>query len=92
MANAAPDGTDYQSKILPRISELSNYFYRPALGEYLSGKFINAGQSGEYWSSNGSPSVVGRYYAYFMSFTERDMSVFAANCQRNYGFQVQAFE
>ena len=61
-ANTAPDGTDWRitgmtddwsaSQNVPSGSELSQFFYLPALGFYRLGQFYNVGISGGYWSSS----------------------------------------
>ena len=87
----------------PESSVRSDYFYLPALGQYMNGKLIDLGKKGYYWASTPNPVNNGPKSAGYGN-------VISANCLRfgidkelnnvyvrNYyeryvGMQVQAFE
>lgn len=51
-----PTGNFYYTiskKTAPSASEINQYFYLPALGQYVEGRQYTVGASGYYWSSNG---------------------------------------
>ena len=56
--------TTYRFAGKPSDSELSNYFFLPALGYYNSGSLITVGNSVAYWSSSGWPvnNTLNAYY------------------------------
>ena len=76
-ANKAPDGFDWRtsrrevsrsaSNMLPSVADASNYFYLPALDDYLVGKLDVVGYY-YYWSSSADPSYLEE--AYCLYFTE----------------------
>ncbi|MDY6206952.1 MAG: hypothetical protein SPI30_09475, partial [Prevotella sp.] len=107
MKEKAPNGNDYRaietpqvkrtpSTTIPNASELSDYFYLPALGNYLKqpvsgslygGLLTARGSGGYYWSSSAHQST-GNAYGLF--FNEPDFIV--GYFYRSYGFRVGAFE
>ena len=98
-ANTAVDGNDWRissnphytwsvSNIPPSAVEVSEYFYLPALGGYLSDKLFNVGSSGAYWSSSARMDLNG--YAYYIAFGSSAIGV--TNAARDNGFRVGAFE
>ena len=72
----------------PADSEISKYFFLPALGYYHYSQLYNLGSEGRYWSSSATPSH--SVYAYRLSFRSGD--VYLGNAYRNYGFVAQPFE
>ena len=73
----------------PKDSELSDYFFLPALGFYDSGSLTNFGSEGDYWSSTAT------YYgatatAYGLKFDSTIVNVF--NLDRPFGMVAQPFE
>ena len=51
-----PSGNFYYSiskKTAPSASEINQYFYLPALGQYSNDRLYSVGSQGFYWSSNG---------------------------------------
>ncbi|WP_274289858.1 hypothetical protein [Prevotella corporis] len=73
----------------PADSEISNYFFLPALGNYSSGKLDSLGSNGYYWSSNASPESVGSY-AYCLGFGSG--VVYLNSNFRYVGYVAQPFE
>ena len=76
--NTAVDGRDWRttgenhswlaSNILPDATDISKYFYLPALGYYANGTLRDIGGFGDYWSSSGNPwTVAGAYYIHFFN-------------------------
>ena len=72
----------------PNDSEISKYFFLPALGHYASGQLNYLGSYGYYWSSSAYPS--NSSYAYNLNFDSGSVDV--SYNLRNYGFVVQPFE
>ena len=93
--NTAYNGTDWRthfnagnwsvSQTLPSAADAGNYFYLPALGNYLSGQLNDVGIYGTYWSSSaipsGSPNAFGLYF--------RSGNVLVDVAGRNCGFRVE---
>ncbi|MGG6545426.1 UNVERIFIED_CONTAM: hypothetical protein NY100_08360 [Prevotella sp. 15_C9] len=73
----------------PADSEISNYFFLPALGYYGNGKLDSLGSNGYYWSSNASPESVGSY-AYCLGFGSG--VVYLNSNFRYVGYVAQPFE
>ncbi len=73
----------------PKDSEISKYFFLPALGYYFRGQLYYLGSSGSYWSSSAAPSNSSN--ACSLYFRSDYMSVGNAN-NRHYGFVPQPFE
>ena len=86
----------------PESSVRSDYFYLPALGQYIDGKLTGLGKKGYYWASTPNPVNDGPRSADYGK-------VISANClrfgitklnnvyvrnyyERHVGMQVQAFE
>ena len=76
-SNTAEDGIDWRqthtgrtfravSQTLPSAADAGNYFYLPALGIYDSGRLLNVGGVGYYWSSSAHPWYSD--YAYCLRF------------------------
>ena len=100
-SNTAVDGTDWRttsssqtwpaSQTLPSAADAGNYFYLPALGNYLSGQLYGVGTGigyGFYWSSSASP-----YYsteAYYLYIKFGNVGVYRG--YRGYGYSVDGFE
>lgn len=83
-------GNNRPSSTLPSASEASHFFYLPALGFYQSGKLMELGSTGYYWSSTaGAYNGTGACGLLFHSTT-----VYAGyyGTKRSDGFRVQAFE
>ncbi|WP_130828621.1 hypothetical protein [Prevotella rectalis] len=72
----------------PADSEISKYFFLPALGCYNAGGLDNLGFTGYYWSSSAYPSVSS--YAYSLGFSSGIVSL--DYTYRHNGFVVQPFE
>ena len=70
---------------LPSAADANNYFYLPALGDYLQNKLINVGSHGAYWSSSASPEH--NYIAYHLAF-DNYFKVYVYGSARYYGFNV----
>ena len=97
-SNTAYDGTDWRttsksknwsvSHTLPSAADANKYFYLPALGYYTSGRLMNLGGAGHYWSS--SAISWGRGYAAYMYFRSGYVSVNFSS--RDIGFWVGGFE
>ena len=78
----------------PSPSDVTKYFFLPALGGYQSGQLngISGGNNtgtGHYWSSSAYPFNAS--FAYLISFADNWISVYG-NDHRFYGYRVQAFE
>lgn len=105
MKDKAPDGNDHRvnalpswvtkspSTTIPNASELSNYFYLPAVGDYrgagslYGGVLTDIGSSADYWSSSAHQST-GNAYGLYIDGT----SVIVGWFYRSYGCRVQDFE
>ncbi len=72
----------------PNNSELSKYFFLPALGRYYEGKLGSLGSSGYFWSSTASPK--GSADAYYLYISKS--RVFAGFFQRLEGFIARPLE
>ena len=72
----------------PEDSEISKYFFLPALGYYLSGQLYELGLSGRYWSSSASPDD----RACNLVFDRDDVIANFYNNSRNYGLVTQPFK
>lgn len=74
---------------LPSIAKAKQYFFLPALGNYLSGRLNAIAYYGFYWSSSGNPedNGYGAYALYFNSTT-----AFIKIASRGYGYRVHKFE
>ena len=79
-SNTAYDGTDWRttqktktwsvSNTPPSAADAGNYFYLPALGNYLYGQLFYVGDGGFYWSSSAYPlNSEDAYNLYFFSGT-----------------------
>ena len=100
----APNGTDYRGTVQtqqnnsitigqPSATEISKYFYLPALGCYeVGGVFGGGGNTGVYWSSNNSVLVsMGVPRAYAIVFTKAFVGLYNVQNRAN-GYIVQKFE
>ena len=87
----------------PESSVRSDYFYLPALGQYVDGKLTGLGEKGYYWASTPNPVNNGPRSAGYGNIISANCLRFAIDTQlnnvyvRNYyerhvGMQVQAFE
>ena len=76
------------SSILPSAADAGNYFYLPALGNYISGQLSGVGNDGNYWSSSADPW--GSYSAYYLAFSSGYVTV--GSNGRGSGFRVGGFE
>ena len=87
----------------PESSVRSDYFYLPALGQYVDGKLTGLGEKGYYWASTPNPVNNGPRSAGYGNIISANCLRFGLNTQsdnvyvRNYyeryvGMQVQAFE
>ena len=74
----------------PADSEISKYFFLPALGCYISGKLYDLGSRGNYWSSSANPS--NSSYAYNLYFTSDLVNLNSLNLGRGNGYVAQPFE
>ena len=72
---------------VPSATDVSNYFYLPALGYYKSGQFRSTG-SGYYWSSSAGPW--GGDTSYYLGFNTGKVSLVFTN--RYLGYRVGTFE
>ena len=94
----AADGTDWRktgdgqywnvSQTLPDVADASNYFYLPALGQYLYGELILLSTVGRYWSSSATSFSSIDVYALVFD----DGMVQVDGFPRGYGIRVGAFE
>ena len=87
----------------PDSSVRSDYFYLPALGQYVDGKLTGLGKKGYYWASTPNPVNSGPRSAGYGNVISANCLRFGIDAQsnnvyvRNYyeryvGMQVQAFE
>ena len=87
----------------PESSVRSDYFYLPALGQYIDGKLTGLGEKGYYWASTPNPVNNGPRSAGYGKIISANCLRFGIDTQlnnvyvRNYyeryaGMQVQAFE
>ena len=87
----------------PESSVRSDYFYLPALGQYVDGKLTGLGEKGYYWASTPNPVNNGPRSAGYGNVISANCLRFAIDTPlnnvyvRNYyeryvGMQVQAFE
>ena len=87
----------------PESSVRSDYFYLPALGQYIDGKLTGLGKKGYYWASTPNPVNNGPRSAGYGKIISANCLRFGIDTQlnnvyvRNYyeryvGMQVQAFE
>ena len=97
-SNTAYDGTDWRtngnnsgswsvSQTLPSAADANNYFYLPALGDYLSGQLRDVGYIGYYWSSSATPRGL---YAYYLAFENGRVRVYGF--YRHFGFRAESFQ
>ena len=99
----APNGTDYRGSVQtqqnnsitigqPSATEISKYFYLPALGCYeVGGVFVVGGNTGVYWSSTNVPLKLGAFPAYAIVFTKAFVGLYNVQDRAN-GYIVQKFE
>ena len=97
-SNTAYDGTDWRttnksknwsvSQTLPSAADANKYFYLPALGYYTSGRLMNLGGAGHYWSS----SAITWSSGYAVSMYFRSGYVIVNSSSRNVGFWAGGFE
>ena len=80
--------TQNPSTILPSASEVSQFFYLPALGDYHDGRLEYVGLYVAYWSSSSRPS--SGTHAYHLWGDKH--TVYVQLDYRYKGFRVQAFE
>ena len=87
----------------PESSVRSDYFYLPALGQYVDGKLTGLGEKGYYWASTPNPVNSGPKSAGYGNIISANCLRFGIDTElnnvyvRNYyeryvGMQVQAFE
>ena len=98
--NTAVDGSDWRtnnkgnswsvSQTLPDAADAGNYFYLPALGYYSSGRLINVGSSGYYWSSSAYPWY-SNVSACSLNFTSGNVDVNGSHFRDN-GFRAEALQ
>ena len=91
------DGSDWRtiggnqswpaSQTLPSAADANKYFYLPALGYYLSGKLLELGNEGYYWSSSAYP-----WGSYAFSLYFRKDHVIVYGYERYYGYRIGGFE
>ena len=72
---------------LPSAADAGNYFYLPALGNYISGRLSDVGGTGVYWSSSAFPW--GSTSAYHLAFSSGIVA--AGGESRHYGSRAQKF-
>ena len=75
------------SQTLPSAADANKYFYLPALGYYLSGKLLELGNEGYYWSSSAYP-----WGSYAFSLYFRKGHVIVYGYERYYGYRIGGFE
>lgn len=92
----APDGIDHtritsedsynsgNGITLGKPDNLNDYFYLPALGDYVSGRLYDVGRYGYYWQS--TPGPLGWHNAYYMMFYSNSIAV--TNYKREFGFRL----
>ena len=102
MKAAAPDGNDYRNvqlwglsstpgSTIPSCTEISDYFYLPATGQYqamMSVQLYNIGSQGVYWSSSYNNWMGGT--AYGLNFNNSYIN--ASSYMRQAGLRSQKFE
>ena len=102
MKAAAPDGNDHRSvqlwglsstpgTTIPSCTEISDYFYLPATGQYqamMSVQLDDVGSQGCYWSSSNNDWMGGT--AYGLSFSNSYIN--ASSYMRQIGLRSQKFE
>lgn len=87
----------------PESSVRSDYFYLPALGQYVDGKLTGLGEKGYYWASTPNPVNDGPRTAGYgkvisanclrFGIDKQSNNVYVRNYYERYvGMQVQAFE
>ena len=74
---------------IPSAADAGNYFYLPVTGYYLTGKLINIGTFGYYWTSSTIPNVAHSYDAYALYFNNG--AVYAGAGSRDSGSKAQKF-
>ena len=72
---------------LPSAANAGNYFYLPALGNYVSGQLGYVGNGGHYWSSS---AALWGSRAYYLSFGSSAVGVNIS--YRYFGYRVGGFE
>lgn len=102
MKAAAPDGNDHRSvqlygisttpgTTIPSCTEISDYFYLPATGQYqamMSVQLDDVGSRGCYWSSSNNDWMGGTAYA--LNFSNSYIN--ASSYMRQAGLRSQKFE
>lgn len=102
MKAAAPDGNDYRNvqlwglsstpgSTIPSCTEISDYFYLPATGQYqamMSVQLDDVGSRGSYWSSSNNDWMGGT--AYGLNFNNSYIN--ASSYMRQAGLRSQKFE
>ena len=73
---------------VPSAADAGNYFYLPALGDYVSDQLFTVGYIGYYWSSSAYPWFSN--YAYNLRFLSG--YVYVGYFPRNYGFRAESFQ
>ena len=74
----------------PASSEISKYFFLPALGYYTNGYFYGFGDYGYYWSSSARSHMHNFNLAYYISITRTSVDLITTG--RESGFVAQPFE
>ena len=75
---------------VPSAADAGNYFYLPALGNYISGHLYGVGYFGVYWSSSANPWAGSSDTAYYLTFSSG--RVYVNYDYRYKGFRVGGFE
>ena len=93
--NTAYDGTDWRingsalvfspSQTPPSAADAGNYFYLPAMGDYIFGQLNGVSQYGCYWSS--SAVSTDRLTAFYLEIRSGNARVFSQ--LRSYGYRVE---
>ena len=83
--------TKTPSKSSLSASEISKYFYLPALGFYKQGTLVLTGHYGTYWSSNALVWPSKSHSAYALEFY-KDLIWVKSGPPKENGYRVQAFE
>ena len=73
---------------LPSVTDASNYFYLPALGDYSYGVLRGLGSSGYYWTSTADPRPATNAYEFSFLYNSIDLR----SMGRYQGKRVQTFE
>ena len=73
---------------VPSAADANNYFYLPALGNYISGQLNYVGNTGGYWSSSAYPLYSNR--AYYLLFNSGN--VYVGIHYRSNGFRAEALQ